>query len=140
MKTNIGQAHTIGNVGDNSTTNIIVEQTDAGDTNKKRKTKKVCKDVTTNSISIKTSVPPTKKGWKIKATGITLIEPCEEPGIHIECNSTIKEVKDVSINMGKNGISMELPTSKAGATVTLSKNVKCGVELATSSSSVNMFL
>lgn len=78
-------------------------------------------------------------GWSIKATGITLIEPCEEPGIHIECNSTIKEVRDVSISMGEGGISMYLPTKEPGATIKMAKNVKCGVELATNSSSVNMF-
>jgi cell fate regulator YaaT (PSP1 superfamily) len=91
-------------------------------------------------ITIKTSPPSSQKGWRIKATGITLIEPCEESGIHIECASTIKEVKDVSINMGKDGISMFLPTERSGANVILTKNVKCGVELASSSSSVNMFI
>lgn len=91
-------------------------------------------------ITIKTSPPASMKGWKIKATGITLIEPCEEEGIHIECASTIKEVKDVSINMGEDGISMFLPTGNVGATVTLSKNVKLGVEKASSLSSVNMFM
>lgn len=134
MKNNIGYADIIGNVGDNGTTNIEL-------TKKEKKAKKPRTESSkVGGITIKTSPPSHQKGWKIKATGITLIEPCDEPGIFIECDSTIKEVKDVSINMGKEGISMHLPTSKAGAKVTLSKNVKCGVEIASSSSSVNMFM
>lgn len=92
------------------------------------------------TMTMKPSPPASMKGWRIKATGITLIEPCEEEGIHIECASTIKEVKDVSINMGKDGISMFLPTGNVGATVILSKGVNVGVEMATSATSVNMFI